>query len=536
MTEAEPSQTIVTLVRDAATHFPTNRFIVTPERAVTFAEANDRSRRLAKHLLALGVGKAARVGLLFPQGPDFVVALLAVTRIGALAVPFSTFLREPEVLRQLRFADVDTLLVAEQVAGRPTPPFLEATLPGLADAGIDRGPLLLTEAPHLRRIWQVGGEAARWAVSSTSLDALLDHPAVSDELLLAVEDEVHPSDVMVMVHTSGATAEPKAVVHTQESLVGHSRTIAALHGIDASTLTLTNMPFFWVGGLVVSVLSHLHAGATVITVERIDGPTIVELIDRIKPTRVVGWGLVERLIADPAVDDEVIAALRSRQLPNVQHPGRRHGSLGMTETGGPHSAVAVADNQLELPAQLQGSFGAPVAGVEHKIIDPVTGTAMPDGEHGEICVRGAFVMDALYKRRRADTFDADGWYRTGDGGYLRDGFLFFTGRLTDAIKTAGANVSPREVEQAVEALPQVAAAHVVGVPDDARGEIVGCVVCPVPGAELDRGALLEHLRTQLSSYKVPRRLVVLPTGQVPRLGSGKVDTAALRKLLGDAPS
>src|SRR5262249_49702401 len=148
------------------------------------------------------------------------------------------------------------------------------------------------------------------------------------------------------------------------------------------------------------------------------------------------------------------------------------------ETSGPHTAARRQDNATDLPEHVRGSFGPPVPGMHHKIVDPETGHELAEGVEGEICVRGASLMDGLYKKERSQAFDEDGWYHTGDRGFLRDGFLFFTGRLTEMIKTSGANVAPREVEIALEGMPGVQAAFVVGLPDEERGELVACVVCP----------------------------------------------------------
>jgi acyl-CoA synthetase (AMP-forming)/AMP-acid ligase II len=494
----DDAPTVPNLLRRAAARFGPNDYLVTPDRRLTFDEAEQRSRLLAKRLLRAGVGKATRVGMVFPQGPDFVVALLAITRIGALAVPLSTFLRGPEMRRALRHGDVELLLAA--------PAALDATWPELAAAGTP--PLFLEDAPYLRDVWVAG-----------SFDALDDDTGIGDGILAEIETEVRPSDLMVMIHTSGATAEPKAVVHTHGAQIRHARTLAPLYSLTESTRTFTTMPFFWVGGLTVSLLTHLHVGAMVLTVERMDATVIVDFLEREHPTRVVGWSLMERLASDPALAGRDLAWLAGLQPPNAVHPGRRHNSLGMTETSGPHTAVAAADNEVDLAPEQLGSFGRPVPGVEHKIVD------------GEICVRGYSLMDGLYKRERAQTFDADGWYHTGDAGSFRDGLLFFTGRTTEMIKTGGANVAPREVELAVESLPGVQAAFVVGLPDPDRGQLVGCMVCAEPGHDLEPAWVAEQLRDQLSSYKIPRRIVVVRYDDAPWLPSGKISKPRVVELL-----
>jgi acyl-CoA synthetase (AMP-forming)/AMP-acid ligase II len=520
--------TIPQLLRGAALAFGDNEYVVTGDRSLTFAEAERESRLLAKRLLRHGVGKGTVIGILFPQGPDFVVALLAVTRIGAVAVPLSTFQRGPELRRALRHVDVDSLIAPGVFLGRDLRNELEGILPELRRATGDQ--LFLHDMPYLRRIWLVGASDRPWVTDLPALAELPDEAAIDEQLFAGVESEVADSDRMVIVQTSGATAEPKAVVHTHASQVHQATRLAELYGLASDVRTFTTMPFFWVGGLTVVLLTHLCVGATVITLERADSGEMLDLIERTRPTRLLGWTLVERLRADPSFatrDLRWLTDLNAEATPT----GLRHGSLGMTETGGPHTAVPTADNQVDLPAALRGSFGRPVAGVEHRIVDPGTGAPVRDGTEGEIWVRGDILMEGLYKKGRHQTFERDGWYRTGDRGYFRDGYLFFTGRLTEMIKTGGANVAPREVELALESLPGVKAAFVVGIPDDVRGEMVGCLVCPETGHDLDPNEIRAQLGEILSSYKIPRKIIVKPYDEAPWLASGKISKPRVLHLL-----
>jgi acyl-CoA synthetase (AMP-forming)/AMP-acid ligase II len=527
--------TVPALVRRAAREFAGREYVVTPDRALTFDDADARSRHWAKRLLASGVGKGSRVGLLFAQGAEFVVVYHAIARIGAIAVPMSTFAQPPELRRALRHGDVGMLLAPRVLGGRSTDELFEQVFPQLTETSSPR--LLLEDAPFLRSIWICGGEGERpWVTDVPDIWELDDEPAIDDDLLVAVESEVTPADPVVIVSTSGATAEPKAVVHTHGAQLRHSRAMASLYELTDVDRTFTNMPFFWVGGLTVVLLSHHHVGATVITIERMDSTAMLDLIERTRPTRLLGWTLYERLTADTTFETRDLSSVVEMRPPELAAPGLRHNSLGMTETGGPHAAASRTDNATDLPDHLRGSFGPPVAGMQHKIVDPDSGVQLADGLEGEICVRGETLMDGLYKKERRQTFDEDGWYHTGDKGHLRDGFLFFTGRLTEMIKTSGANVAPREVELAIEALPGVQAAFVVGIPDDERGELVGCVVCPEPGHEVDPGSLSEQLRDELASYKIPRRMLVVPYDDMPWLPTGKMSKPRIVELLADTPA
>ena len=157
----------------------------------------------------------------------------------------------------------------------------------------------------------------------------------------------------------------------------------------------------------------------------------------------------------------------------------------MTETCGPHTYDRM---DVDLPERLRGSFGHAVPGVEHKVVDPETGATLPPGEVGEICVRGYSLMLGLYKQEREDVFDRDGYYHTGDAGYFdADGVLFFSARLGEMIKTAGANVTPREVEVVIETLPRGGARRSwSGCPIPVRGQNVAAAVVLKRGAAARR--------------------------------------------------
>jgi acyl-CoA synthetase (AMP-forming)/AMP-acid ligase II len=521
--------TIPSLLRQAVRRAPEGELLIVPGRRLTYSDADTRSRRLAQRLLGAGVSKGTHVGLLFPQDPDFLVAFLAVTRIGAVAVPLSTFLRPPELRRVVRHADISLLLAPTALFGNELQAAFEEVWPELRTATGPR--LFLHDAPFLRAIWLAGPSERAWATTTPDFALLDDEPAVDDALLEAIECAVTPSDPMVVVHTSGATAEPKAVVHSHGAQVRQAQKLARLYGLTPSDRSFTNMPFFWVGGLTVVLLGHMQVAATVIAVQRNDSEEMLDLIEATRPTRLVGWTLVERLESDPSFAQRDLAWLADVHRQPAVDPAARHNSLGMSETSGPHTAAVTAENQTDLPAQLRGSFGPPVAGMEHKIVDAETGDPLADGIEGEICVRGEGLMLGLHKKERAEVFDADGWYHTGDRGYFRDGLLFFTGRLSEMIKTAGANVAPREVELTVAGLPGVKAAFVVGIPDAQRGQIVGCLVCPEEGEAIDASTITEQLGPLISAYKIPKRMLVLPYDDAPWLPSGKIDKARVVELL-----
>jgi acyl-CoA synthetase (AMP-forming)/AMP-acid ligase II len=244
------------------------------------------------------------------------------------------------------------------------------------------------------------------------------------------------------------------------------------------------------------------------------------------------------MMEHPSFEARDLSAIRSGNLYDIlpaelrpKDPELRSNSLGMTETCGPHTIDRM---DVDLAESLRSSFGHSVPGVSHKIVDPESGRTLPPGELGEICVRGYSVMQGLYKLEREDAFDRDGFYHTGDAGYFdADGVLFFKARIGDMIKTAGANVTPREVEVVMESQPEVRSAFVVGVPDPVRGQNVAAAAILKAGAALDWPALRERLRTELSAYKVPRHCFFYRDGELPFTDSGKIDKKKLAAILAE---
>ncbi len=513
--------TIPQLLARAVERFGSRVLIASLDEHATFADVDARSRDLAKRLLADGVGKGTRVGLMFPQGSDWVVAFLAVARIGAFAMPFSTFYKPAELARGLRMSDTEVLLMPSTMFGKDMVAFVADALPALA--GLRTTPIFVPDAPFLRSVMFLGSTPDRpWA---TEYVRTADSP-VSDELLAAVEAEVTPADLLVTLFTSGTTAAPKGVVHTHGALVRHSANLVSLTHLSPDDNVFAGMPFFWVGGMTTTLLPAMHVGGKVLTQGRFDSGEALVILEKHAATRLIAWPtLRQRLQADP--DYAKYDLSRIGAFPSVD--GRRHASLGMTETSGPHTLADAADNRTELPEHLNGSFGPPVPFVEHRIADPVTNETLEPGQVGEICVRGYSVMQGMYKKEREEVFDADGWYHTGDRGYFTEGFLIFEGRSSEMIKSAGSNVSPREVESELESLAGIESAWVFGFPHPDRGETV--VAGLLTTGDVDTDEITKVMSERLSSFKVPREIVLLDKDEIPLLATGKANRLAVRDVI-----
>ncbi|MGI5217845.1 class I adenylate-forming enzyme family protein [Nocardia sp. CA-290969] len=536
--------------------------LVCDQERITYADAESRSGRLARALITLGAGKGTHIGLLYPNGADFVIGAFAAARIGAVVVPFSTFSTPRELGAQLVGSDIQILLATAGYRTHDYVARLSELLPGAFDSdarAADR--LLCPAAPQLRHIAidyaaanpRTPGSAAprpelpdgpeprdgRIGLFGTGrrirdigeLDPLAD--TVAEELLAAMERDVDAADPLAIIHTSGSTSAPKGVVHTHGGLLGHQHNLNEIRRLTPGDRLFCNSPFFWIGGFGYALLASLLAGSTLICSDATDASATLDLVEAEKPTVTNGFAAgVAHLARHPSFAGRDLSSMRRGNLYTIMpadvrpaDPELRHNMLGMTEAG---SVVLLSGDDSDQPEHRRGSFGKPAPGFDTRIVDPGTGADTPIGETGELYIRGPYVMQGYYGRSREESFDADGWFHTGD--LVRvdaDGFCYFLGRRGAMIKTAGANVSPAEVEKAITKVTG-ATAHVLGLPDPERGQIVAAVLV-TPDATVDT-ALREHLRQELSAYKIPRRFAAIRPADVPLLAGGKVDIQRLGEI------
>jgi acyl-CoA synthetase (AMP-forming)/AMP-acid ligase II len=525
--------TVPALLRDRAARRGEHPLLICDDETLTYDDAGERSAALARGLLAEGAGRGTHVGLLHPNGAAFVVGWLAAARIGAVTVPISTFSTSPELRMLLCGADVDVLLATMSFRGRDYVEALREAVPGLE---LSASPPALDPAiPALRRVGFDGDVAA--ATAGWTVDDLVAGGAeTSDDVLDAAGDAVRPADRMVIVHTSGSTSQPKGVIHQHGPLIRHLDNLNQLRRYDETEVLFSNSPFFWIGGFAYSLLGTLLAGATLVCSNATAPSDVLDLLERTRPTMVNGFAAtVAHLAKDRSFAGRDLGSIRRGNLwpimPDTVRPADpelRHNMLGMTEAG---SVCLASDDESDQPESRRGSFGRPVPGFEARIVDPESGEDVTPGLVGELWFRGPFLMEGYYGRERHETFTPDGWYRTGDLFHAdADGYCYFTGRLGDMIKTAGANVAPREIEAAIADLTGLVA-HVVGLDDAERGQVVAAAVRVPSGATPpDLDDLRAGLRSRLSAYKVPRRYLVVADADVPMLSSGKLDARALKDL------
>jgi acyl-CoA synthetase (AMP-forming)/AMP-acid ligase II len=495
--------TLPELLHRNRTEHDSKPVIVTDARALTHAELDRDSCALAGRFIRPGVGKGARVGILLPNGIEWAVTAAAIWRLGAVVVPLSTLLRPPELEAQLRAATVTHLVYA--------PTFRDRSY--VEDVRVVR-----QRVPSLRHAWRA--------------DALPDQ--IDDKTVVdALEARVTPADDFVVLFTSGSRGAPKGTMHTHGSALRAVATGLDARRIGADDRLYIPMPFFWTGGLAAGLLSAIVAGATLLT-EAVPEPAgTLALLERERATLFRGWpDQAAALASHPRFATADLSTLGPASLapvlPEAQRPapGARANLFGMTETFGPYCGARL---DRDLPAGKHGSCGQPFAGIEVRVIDPQTRTVVAPGTVGELCVRGPNLMRGICGRTRDQTFDADGFYPTGDLGALdADGYLWFHGRRDDMFKVKGATVFPSEVEAALRAVDGVRQAHVTNVANGEGADGVGALV--VSNRPLDD--IAADARARLSAFKVPSCWLISSSADtVPLTATAKVDKPALQELL-----
>jgi acyl-CoA synthetase (AMP-forming)/AMP-acid ligase II len=464
---------------------------------LTYRELENASGHLARGLLARGYGKGSRIGLLFGNGVDWVVWWAAISRIGALCVPISTFLQPAELARVARHADLALLVSVRHFLERDFEDVIARAFPTLPASILDDG-LALPDVPFLRNV-VLDDSQATWARGIEWIAEAGRHPAWGD-ILETAQAEVHEGDEALCIYTSGQSADPKGVVHSHGAVVLKAQYFREMFQFTADTTTNVTMPFFWVGGLVMDLFPTMDAGGSCACSERSTWGA----------GAVVGKSNSSTAVLDPFASFQKVP------------------SLGMTETFGMYSW----GNELPLP---EYPIAAPIdvlqPGFELRCADE-DGNEVPEGVPGEILVRGPTVALRLQKVPHADVFTPDGFLRTGDRAIRHGSRLHFLGRIGDMIKTSGANVSPPEVERELQSLDGVAVAHVVGLADSERGQVVAAAVVRAPGSTLTADDIRTQLRERLSVYKVPRAIVFFDSiDQIPMTPTMKVRKRELAELI-----
>jgi acyl-CoA synthetase (AMP-forming)/AMP-acid ligase II len=492
------------------------------ERTWTYAELDAWATTVAHRLRDLGVRAGSRVGIYLPNSVQWIVTALATARLGAMILPVNLRYRPDELRGLLRGARPDVLVLTEHFLTNPCVDRLEEALPGLAagDPPADAPRMLLVDG------------ARSWA------NAFPDPEATPS----ALDIEVAESDPLIAFWTSGTTGEPKGVVHPHGAL-RNVWSWTSLVGYGPSEVVLTVRPFYYIAGAFWSLFGPLAHGAAIVIAQRLNADELLPLMARHGVTVLLGGPQgYETLLQHPLLD-QLRGDLRLRRgsfgggppAPGfVRRVKERLGIAalvqvyGMTELQGYASSTSPDDPE----GVTQESVGRPLPGFEFDLRDEA-GRPVSHGVPGELFVRGNTFLGYFRDGSIAPATDAEGWFATGDVLVRRlDGNYVFHSRVRDVTKVRGENVALAEIDAVLEAIPGVARAIAIAIPDAREGSLITAVVAPVAGVALSAEAVVDACRARLAPFKVPRSVVlVAPTFEWPATVTGKLQRERVRELV-----
>lgn len=493
---------------------PHDDAILAPGRTpLTYGELWVLTSDAARELRRLGIGRRDRVAVILPRGPEHAVAIVGVAA-AAVCVPLNPDLTADELQRYFIDLQISALLTCVDMNSAS-----RGVAHTLGIAVIDVLPWVAKSPPAFKLVGSAAGRAALAA----------DDPADS------------ASDAFILL-TSGTASRPKMVplTHASVCLSAHNAGVAV--GLRSRDRLLHVLPLFHAHGLISGLLTALAAGSSVICAPRFEAASFFAWLRDLRPTWYTAVPTIHRALLSASDHDKQAARRSSLRLirsasaslpPDVIEELESLFGVPVIETYGMTEAASqIAANPLQ--RRKPGSVGKP-AGAEIAIMDP-EGRQLPAGETGEIVLRGPNITRG-YENDIAANESAfrNGWFRTGDLGYLdQEGYLFIAGRIKDVINRGGQQVSPVEVEAALSCHPDVLEAGAFAIPHRTLGENVAAIVVLRPDSKVSTHKLREFARKRLASYKVPGLIRIVQ--QIPKGASGKIKRDALADALLTTPA
>ena len=499
----------------------------------TYAQLWERAIDVARALRGCGLGKDARVGIMMTNRPEWLAAVFGTSLAGGVAVTLSTFSTPSELDYLMRASAVSVLLFERGVLSKDFADIVVELEPAIGRSRTRE--LESAKYPFLRRLALVGEPVPGIEAWDEFLASGHEEPR---ELVEATAAAVLPSDAAVLFFSSGSTSKPKGVLSAHRGVCIQLWRFRRMYGFSPRDHVRgwTANGFFWSGNFTMVLGSTLASGGTLVLQSTFDAAEALELMQAERVNfpfawphqwaqleSAPNWGRVD-LSSVKFADFNTPIAHHPTVSGEWYEPGHAYGN---TET----FTITTGYPANTPPKVHADSSGEVLPGVTLKITDPLTGGIVSRGEPGEIRVKGPTLMLGYIGIPLDETLDSDGFFPTGDGGYLDDaGRLYWQGRLTDIIKTGGANVSPREVDEALMEHAGVKVAQTVGVPHETLGEVVVSCVVPHDDVIVDTEQLLSFVRERLASYKVPRHVLFFREDEVAVTGNAKIKAGELREL------
>jgi len=539
------STTIPGYLREVTTRFAGREAVVMPGQTGTarwtYDMLWDRSLEVARALIAHGVVKDSRVGILMTNRAEFLSTLFGTALAGGVAVVFSTFSTPSELGQLLQLGTVSVLVFEGEVLKKDFGVMLAELEPLIKT--VAPGTLNSTHFPFLRHLIKLDPLAVADETQSSPATAIASWRsflAQGERIELAVVEAraaaVQPSDAGGVFFSSGTTSLPKGILHTQRAFALQWWRYPKLAGVEGPVRCWTGNGFFWSANIGMTVGLAFSTGGTVILQPHFDPEATLRLIEEERIDYISGrphqWARLLEASNWKSADLSGLRYITRGELmwthPTVKTRWVIFMGYGNTET----MSICTSNAYNNIAEEVDGCYGTPAPGNAIKIVDPETGVIVPRGIRGEVRIKGTTLMLGYIGKPNDEVLDDEGYFPTGDGGYVdEEGRLWWEGRLTEIIKTGGANVSPIEIDEALALYPGVRRAQTVGVPHDTLGEMVVSCVAANDGITLDADAIAAFLKQRLASFKIPKQILFFSDEEITVTGSGKVKVTQLRDVV-----
>ncbi|MDQ1639420.1 MAG: long-chain acyl-CoA synthetase [Pyrinomonadaceae bacterium] len=500
-------QNLGQLLRQRVAASPEKIFLISESdgRRFSYAQFEQAVRRVARLLQSHDVGKSDVVGLLLPNGPEYIIAYYACWKLGALAGPINSLLKEEEISFVLNNSEAKLILINSEFQPR-----------------LDN---IREELPHLKSVLVFDDEAEATKDFANSIGPNSGLP------------DITPDDEAIIIYTSGTTGKPKGCLLTHGNLIANARQISQWLQFTKGDRLLSIMPLFHMNAVSVTTMAALYAGGSTVVSPKFSASRFWQIISDYEIT---SFGSVATMLSMllSTYPDGVPAGLKTNQLrfamcgsapvpaEVMQRFEETFKCLVIEGYGLSESTCRSTFNPPD-ERRRAGSCGIPI-GNEMRVVDEED-NEMPDGELGEIVMRGENILKGYYRNEEATAIAfRNGWFHTGDVGYRdEDGFFYIVDRKSDMIIRGGENIYPREIDEVLYRHPAVAAAAAIGVPDPLYGEEVAAFVVLKDGKVSSEEELVAYCREHLADYKSPKTIRIVES--IPKGPTGKLLKRELAK-------
>ncbi len=526
------SETIAQLLIELDERFGDREAFVAGARRLTYRQLRQEVMRTAAGLAALGVKRGDHVGILMGNRIEWVLAFLALQQLGAVSVGLNTWATPREMEYAVSHAELSSLVCVDRFRRTDWRAILADMQPGKSLPRLQRTVWVAADAQHPAALDAAQGEI--------SWDAMLAQgKSVDPALLEAAGRAVGAQDVAMLLYTSGSTAVPKGILLQQRKWIRNAFHIGERQYVTPDDRLWLAVSLFWSFGSVNAMPNLLTHGGCVVLQEHFDPQEALRLIEDERCSIIYATpNIVQALYDHPDRPQRNLSSLRSgaiigtpEQIQLAVDLGAREicNVYGLSETYG-NCSVIDAHEPLEVRLT---SVGQPLPDVTVRICHMETGEDLPTGEVGEIRIKGPmFLAYFRDEQKTRESFDADGYFLTGDLGMLDEkGRIYYRGRLKEMIKSGGINIAPVEVEEALMRYPGVRTAYVIGIPHPVLDEALAAIILPEAGARLTPDELKKHCQREVAAYKVPSVFHFTTVEALPLTTTGKLQKMKLHTLL-----